>query len=214
MRAHGRLLAIGGALLIAITLASAAIPSRRRGAPDVVSPILSGASGAVGGLLSAAGGGIASLATGAFDAIIKHLFAPITKFVTVEVIGWLVAVPNFTTGQNNSVAQLETTVVAMGGGLLGAVATFSVIRYWLAGFAGGGDSGFVALEGLTRTVGAALALALWPWLFDTAVKLVEPVHRLADGIGAGGRQHCQAAGDGGRGRGDHQRRVRAARVCL
>ena len=171
VRAHGRLLAIGGALLIAITLASAAIPSRAEALP-VISPILNGASGAVGGLLSAAGGGIASLATGAFDAIIKHLFAPITKFVTVEVIGWLVAVPNFTTGQNNSVAQLETTVVAMGGGLLGAVATFSVIRYWLAGFAGGGDSGFVALEGLTRTVGAALALALWPWLFDTAVKLV------------------------------------------
>ena len=47
----------------------------------------------------------------------------------------------------------------MGGGVLGAVATISIIRYWVAGFAGGGDSGFSALEGLARTVGAALFLA-------------------------------------------------------
>ena len=59
----------------------------------------------------------------------------------------------------------------MGGGLLGAVATISVARYWAAGFAGGGDSGFAALEGLARTVGAALLLAMWPWLFATAVEL-------------------------------------------
>ena len=97
-------------------------------------------------------------------------------------------------------AQLELTVEAMGGGLLGAVATISTIRYWAAGFAGGGDSGFAALEGLTRTVGAALFLAIWPWLFDTAVSLtnlftssllgsgavVHSVsHLLAAGIGAG-----------------------------
>jgi len=88
----------------------------------------------------------------------------------------------------------------MGGGLLGAVATISTIRYWAAGFAGGGDSGFAALEGLTRTVGAALFLAIWPWLFDTAVGLtnlftnsllgsgavVHSVsHLLAAGLGAG-----------------------------
>ncbi len=88
----------------------------------------------------------------------------------------------------------------MGGGLLGAVATISTIRYWAAGFAGGGDSGFAALEGLTRTVGAALFLAIWPWLFDTAVSLtnlftnsllgsgavVHSVsHLLAAGLGAG-----------------------------
>ena len=51
------------------------------------------------------------------------------------------------------------------------MATISVARYWVAGLAGGGDSGFEALEGLARTVGAALFLALWPWLFDTAVNL-------------------------------------------
>src|SRR5438105_2509351 len=57
------------------------------------------------------------------------------------------------------------------GGLLGAVATISTVRYWAAGFAGGGDSGFAALEGLVRTVAAALFIASWPWLFDSGVRL-------------------------------------------
>ena len=132
-----------------------------------------------------------------FDAIIKALFAPIAKFITTQLIGWLVAVPYLTQG---NVAALERTVEAMGGGLLAAVATFSTIRYWAAGFAGGGDSGFAALEGLTRTVGAALFLAIWPWLFDTAVSLTnlftssllgsaavvhDVSHLLAAGLGAG-----------------------------
>ena len=55
--------------------------------------------------------------------------------------------------------------------MLGAVATLSVIRYWLAGFAGGGDSGFSALEGLVRTIGAALFIAIRPWLFERAIRL-------------------------------------------
>ena len=154
-------------------------------------------SAGLGDILGGVTGGIAKLAVGAFDAIIKALFAPIAKFITTELIGWLVAVPNLTQG---NVAQLEQTVEAMGGGLLGAVATISTIRYWAAGFAGGGDSGFAALEGLTRTVGAALFLAIWPWLFDTAVSLtnlftnsllgsgavVHSVsHLLAAGLGAG-----------------------------
>ena len=158
----------------------------------------------MGGLLGGVTGGIAKLAVGAFDAIIKALFAPIAKFITTQLIGWLVAVPNLTQG---NVSQLEQTVEAMGGGLLGAVATISTIRYWAAGFAGGGDSGFAALEGLTRTVGAALFLAIWPWLFDTAVSLtnlftssllgsgavVHSVsHLLAAGLGAGHRTQLHA----------------------
>ena len=150
-----------------------------------------------GGTLGGLTGGIANVAVDAFHAIIKSLFAPVAKFITAELIGWLIAVPNLTQG---NVAQLEQTVEAMGGGLLGAVATISTIRYWAAGFAGGGDSGFAALEGLTRTVGAVLFLALWPWLFDTAVSMTNLLtgsllgsgavvhsvsHLLAAGLGAG-----------------------------
>ena len=125
--------------------------------PNPLSPIL-------GGLSS----GVVGLAVKAFEAIIKALFTPLAKFVTVALIGWLTAIPNFAQGH---VAQLEHTVAAICGGVLGAVATMSVIRYWLAGFAGGGDSGFSALEGLVRTVGAALFIAIWPWLFQRAIGL-------------------------------------------
>src|SRR3984885_7813842 len=154
---------------------------------------LSPAGGSLGGLT----GGIANVAVDAFHAIIKSLIAPVAKFITAELIGWLIAVPIVTQG---NVAQLEQTVEAMGGGLLGAVATISTIRYWAAGFAGGGESGFAALEGLTRTVGAALFLALWQWLFDPAGSMTNLLtgsllgsgavvhsvsHLLAAGLGAG-----------------------------
>jgi hypothetical protein len=166
VRDHRPLLAVGAVVLVAVTLVSAATPPEAHATSILgidINPL-----NWPGKIFGGIGGDIAKLAVGAFDAIIKALFAPIAKFITTELIGWLVAVPNFTQG---NVSQLERTVVAMGGGLLGAVATISVVRYWVAGFAGGGDSGFAALEGLTRTVGAALFLAMWPWLFDTAVRL-------------------------------------------
>jgi hypothetical protein len=166
VRDHRPLSAIGAVVLVAVTLISAAAPPEAQATSILgidINPL-----NWPGEILGGIGGDIAKLAVGAFDAIIKALFAPIAKFVTTELVGWLVAVPNFTQG---NVSALERTVVAMGGGLLGAVATISVVRYWVAGFAGGGDSGFAALEGLTRTVGAALFLAMWPWLFDTAVRL-------------------------------------------
>ena len=194
-RSRPQLLGLGAVVLAVVLLLCAASPSPAQAlhiGPVDVNPL-----NWPGDILGGVTGGIAKLAVGAFDAIIKTLFAPIAKFITTQLIGWLVAVPNLTQG---NVAQLEQTVEAMGGGLLGAVATISTIRYWAAGFAGGGDSGFAALEGLTRTVGAALFLAIWPWLFDTAVSLtnlftssllgsgavVHSVsHLLAAGLGAG-----------------------------
>ena len=56
----------------------------------------------------------------------------------------------------------------MAGAALGAVATISIARFWVAGIAGNGGS---ALEGLGRTVGAAMLLPVWPWAFHTAVAL-------------------------------------------
>ena len=102
---------LAAALLVVVLSACAATPAPAQAIipPDPFSIL--------GGAVSAQ---IGNLAVGAFDAIIKHLFAPITKFITVELIGWLAAVPDFT-----HVAQLQTTVCAMGGGLLAAVATIS-----------------------------------------------------------------------------------------
>ena len=155
--------------------------------PNPISLIGSGISSLLGGL----GGDIAKLAVGAFEAIIRALFAPIAKFITTQLIGWVITVPNLTQG---NVTRLEQTVEAMGGGLLGAVATISTIRYWAAGFAGGGDSGFAALEGLVRTVAAALFLASWPWVFEQRGASDEPVHLLADGVYSGRRPDRPVAG--------------------
>jgi hypothetical protein len=64
--------------------------------------------GPIGEALGAGGAGIA---VKAFDAIIAHLFAPVARFVNVELLGWRVMVPNFSGG---NVRELETTVCAMG----------------------------------------------------------------------------------------------------
>ena len=112
------------------------------------------------------GGGIAKLAVGAFDAIIKALFAPIAKFITDELIGWLVAVPNFTAGQRRAAGadggRDGRRAAGCGRDDLDRSATGGRVR-------GRRRLRVRALEGLARTVGAALLLAIWPWLFDTAV---------------------------------------------
>src|SRR3954447_15484931 len=135
----------------------------------------------LGPLGGALGGPVADVGVKAFDAIIAHLFAPVARFVNVELLGWLVRVPNFSRG---NVRELENTVCAMGAAALGAVATIAVASYWLAGMAGGGANGFEALEGLARTIGAALFLPLWPWLFDTGIALANLFTRGLMGSGS------------------------------
>jgi hypothetical protein len=135
-----------------------------------------------GGLGGLVGGGIGGLLVGGFKAIVHALFGGVAKFITADLIGWLTAIPNFEQGH---VLTLEQNVAAICGGVLGAVATYSVIRYWLAGFAGGGDSGFAALEGLMRSVGAALFIATWAsWIFPNAIHLVNLLTSSLLGLGS------------------------------
>jgi hypothetical protein len=166
VREHWWLVAIGGTALLVVLVLSALEPTPAQalfGLPSpgkVISTLL-------GGLGSAIGGTVGKLAVTAFDAIVHALFAPIAHFINTQLIGWLVAVPDYAP-PGSHVAATERTVLAMGGAALGAVATISIARFWAAGLAGNGGS---ALEGLARTVGAALFLPLWPWVFHTAVGL-------------------------------------------
>ena len=134
--------------------------------PGLPSPgqVISGLFGAIGNVI---GGTVGKVAVTAFDAIIHALFAPIAQFINTQLLGWLVAVPDYARAGSH-VAATEQTVLAMAGAALGAVATISIARFWVAGLAGSGGS---ALEGLARTVGAALLLPIWPWVFHTAVAL-------------------------------------------
>ena len=153
-------------------------------------------SGLLGGVGGAIGGTVGKLGVTAFDAIIHALFAPIAHFINTQLIGWLVAVPDYAPAGSH-VAATERTMLAMAGAALAAVATISIARFWAAGLAGNGGS---ALDGLARTVGAALCLPVWPWVFHAAVGLAnqastgllgsgsvtkDSANLLALGVGAG-----------------------------
>ena len=71
------------------------------------------------------GGTVGKLAVTAFDAIVHALFAPIAHFINAQLIGWLVAVPDYSPAGSH-VAATEHTVLAMAGAALGAVATISI----------------------------------------------------------------------------------------
>jgi hypothetical protein len=161
-------LAAAGAGMLAIILLSSALEPSPAGAWvfGLPSPgkVVSGLLGGIGHVI---GGTVGKVAVTAFDAIVHALFAPIARFINTQLLGWLVAVPDYAPAGSH-VAATERTVLAMAGAALGAVATISVARFWAAGLAGNGGS---ALEGLTRTVGAALLLPLWPWAFHTAIAL-------------------------------------------
>ena len=90
-------------------------------------------SGLLGGIGHVIGGTVGKVAVTAFDAIIHALFAPIAHFIDTQLIGWLVAVPDYAPAGSH-VAATERTVLAMAGAALGAVATISIARFWLAGW--------------------------------------------------------------------------------
>jgi hypothetical protein len=168
-RARGPLLlaTVGAGALVVTMIVSAATPAPAQawilGLPSPGQVI----SGLLGGIGHVIGGTVGKLAVTAFDAIIHALFAPIAHFINTQLIGWLVAVPDYAP-PGSHVAATEQTVLAMAGAALAAVATISIARFWVAGIAGSGGG---VLEGLARTVGAAMLLPVWPWVFHTAVAL-------------------------------------------
>ena len=74
-------------------------------------------SGLLGGIGHVIGGTVGKVAVTAFDAIIHALFAPIAHFINTQLIGWLVAVPDYGSAGSH-VAATEHTVLAMAGAAL------------------------------------------------------------------------------------------------
>src|SRR5450755_2847365 len=142
-RGHWPLAAVGGCVLV-MTLGVSALDPTPAGAWVGLPSPGSVVSGLLGGLGHVIGGTVGKVAVTAFDAIIHALFAPIARFINTQLLGWLVAVPDYAPAGSH-VAATERTVLAMAGAALGAVATISVARFWAAGLAGSGGS---ALEGL------------------------------------------------------------------
>jgi hypothetical protein len=154
----------GLAVLVAVSLLSAGAPST--------------AAAAQGGLIDhfpdpldafdAASDAVKGGAVSAFGAILGALFGGIQANITTALITWLVAIPNFNGG---NIQQLAGTLDAIAFGLLGVVMTFAVVRYWLSGLSSSGAGGAEAVDGFTRTIGAALFILAWPLLFMQGVAL-------------------------------------------
>src|SRR3954471_12863289 len=140
-------------------------------------PITGGLGGAVGAGVDANTGGLGGAAVDGFSALLGKLFAWPAEVINRHLLAWLVAVPDYaispqsaSSGRAGSnLAELASTTSAMAFALLAAVGTVAGLRYWAAGLSGSG--GFDALEGLARTVAAALFVVAWPWLFRHAADL-------------------------------------------
>ena len=79
------------------------------------------------GIGSVIGGTVGKLAVTAFDAIIHALFAPVARFINTQLLGWLVAVPDYAPPGNNQggrIADIDKSAAARNSGEAEIVSTF------------------------------------------------------------------------------------------
>jgi len=103
-----------------------------------------------------------------FVHLLQAIFGGVEAHLITEVIAGLLAIPNFDTGH---VAGLEHTTTAIAAGMLGAVLTLSILRYYIAGLSNSGSGGFEALQGLVRVVAAVGFIVLWPGVFTECLEI-------------------------------------------
>ncbi len=168
--------AAGWALVVlaVAVVGSLASADEARALPPVPIP---GLGPAIGAGVNAITGGLGNAAVDGFSALLGKLFSWPAEVINRRLLAWLVAVPDYAISPQSTsngragsnLAELASTTSAMAFALLAAVGTVAGLRYWAAGLSGSG--GFDALEGLGRTVGAALFVVAWPWLFRHAAEL-------------------------------------------
>ena len=103
-----------------------------------------------------------------FVHLLQAIFGGFEAHLITEVIAGLLAIPNFDTGH---VAGLEHTTTAIAAGMLTAVLTLSILRYYLAGLSNSASGGFEALQGLVRVVAAVGFIVLWPGIFSEVLEI-------------------------------------------
>jgi hypothetical protein len=155
------LAAVVTVLLVGPATAQAKIPIV--GEVPVVGKVVEGAVGVGEALWNPA-----EAAMSAFLKILQAIFGGVEAKLITEVIAGLLAIPNFNSGH---VAGLEHTTVAIAAGMLSAVLTLSILRYYLAGLTNSGSGGFEALQGLVRVTGAVGFIILWPGIFNALLEI-------------------------------------------
>ena len=119
-----------------------------------------------------------------FVKILQAIFGGIEAKLITGVINALLTIPNF---DNGHVASLESTTVAIAAGMLSAVLSLSILRYYLAGLTDSGSGGFEALQALSRLAGAVGFIILWRGLFNTVVEIPRLFNEAL--LGSGSVQH-------------------------
>jgi hypothetical protein len=165
--------------LLALLGGSLASPERAGAEIPIVGPVVEG----IGGIGHAILHPVDTVVEG-FVKLLQAIFGGIEARLITGVIKALLTIPNF---DNGNVAALEKTCVAISAGMLSAVLTLSIVRYYLAGLGDQGSGGFEALQALSRLAGAVGFIILWPGIFNTAVE----IPKLFNGalLGSGGVQH-------------------------
>ena len=148
-------------LLVIPATAQAKIPIV--GEIPVVGPVVEGVAGAGEALWNPA-----EAVMSAFLKVLQAIFGGVEAHLITEVVAGLLAVPNFSSGH---VAGLEHTTVAISAGMLSAVLTLSILRYYIAGLSDSGSGGFEALQGLVRVIGAVGFIVLWPGIFNELLEI-------------------------------------------
>lgn len=178
---------LAGALLTFVIVALAAPASAQAKIPiigevPVVGEVVEG--------IGSVGHAILHPADAALSALLKVLqaiFGGVEAKLITAVINGLLAVPNFNSGH---VAQLEHTTVAIAAGMLSAVLTLSIVRYYVVGLTSGGSGGFEALQGITRVVGAVGFIIAWGGIFNEVVQIPKMFNAAL--LGSGSVQHSVA----------------------
>src|SRR4051794_5171238 len=133
--------------------------------------------GPIGVGIDALTGGLGGAAVDGFGALLGKLFSWPAEGINRRLLAWVVAGPDYPISPGATSAGwggckpagLASSTSAVGLSVLAAVGSVAGLRYWGGGLSGSG--GFDALEGLGRTVAAALFVVAWPWLFRHAAEL-------------------------------------------
>lgn len=125
--------------------------------PDAIDPV------------TAIGNAVGNTITKGFEDILNFLFGGIQAELSLAVLRWLTSINADTQGRVHELYKLTS---GMSFGLLGAVMTVAVLRYYIAGLSQSGSGGYEAIEGFTRTIGAVLLILAWPFLFKELIALV------------------------------------------
>jgi hypothetical protein len=167
-RAHLAVAAATAGALVLLVMGMGATPARAAEVPilgeiPVVGGVVNGIASAGEAVMHPA----ETILKGFLD-ILKAIFGGFEAHLITEVIAGLLAIPNFNTGH---VAQLEHTTTAIAAGMLSAVLTLSILRYYIAGLTNSASGGFEALQGLVRVVGAVGFIVLWPGVFSECLQI-------------------------------------------